>query len=98
MPLIKPTALEKEYICKAADLGFGESLFVDCKTHKQQKSSYTQINNAAKEYCHFIDPSILLTVVKTFQDGKHWVKITKEKAPDHMFVLGADGRVRKEEK
>lgn len=95
MPLIKPTQYEKDLVCKAADLDDGESLFVHMATRKLQMQTFTQLNHAAREYCLHIDPSIVLTVQKTMQDGKLWLKITKDKAPNFHFVLGKDGKVRK---
>lgn len=97
MPAIKPTWTDKELICKAADLQNGESLFIEMKTHKQQMTSHTQLTNAAREYVSFIDTSISLTVAKTFQDGKLWIKITKDSAAKYAYILQPDGTVRKED-
>ena len=97
MPLVKPTQTEKDLICKAADLANGEALFIEMKTHKQQMTTFTQLTNAAKEYTAFIEPGISLTVTKTLQDRKLWIKIIKDKAANVTFVLEPGGNVRKEE-
>lgn len=88
-------SIEKDIIIKASDLENGDSLFIPVKTKKEQMKRATILTNLAKDYVENVDNSISLSVMKTFQDGKLWIKIEKDKAPSELFIKTKDGIVKR---
>ncbi len=77
---------------QAADLEINESLFIPTATKEIQRKIFYPLRQLAKDYCQFFTDVNLVTV-KTFQDGKLWIKITKEPPIDSVFVKTLSGEV-----
>lgn len=86
---------EREYILQASVLENGESLFINTKTKKEQQKLHSSLMILAKSFIKEVDPTISLTICKTFQDTKLWIKIIKDKAPTEVYVKTLSGEVRK---
>jgi hypothetical protein len=85
--------LDKDIILRATELADGESLFIPVGTKKKQMKWNTILAALADDFCKNIDPTISLEVMKTFKEGKLYIKITKTSATKDFFVLSADGIV-----
>ena len=83
---------EQLYVEQASELEDGESLFIPVGTKKEQQRTHTLCCKFAREFTSWVDTEITLVVKKTFRDGKLWIKITKDKAPTEVYVLGADNK------
>lgn len=86
---------DKDIILKAADLRDNESMFIPVGTKKKQMKWTTILATLADDFCKNVDTSISLEVVKTFQDGKLWIKITKTSSAKDFFVKTPEGTVKR---
>lgn len=73
----------------------GESLFIHTNTRIEQKKLFDSLAALAKNFIKEVDPTVSLSICKTFQDSKLWIKIIKDKAPTEIYVKTLSGEVKK---